>query len=157
FQRYEDSLVMPLPDLVPELGGYPQITRLKSILDTIDKMEQDRKPKISSSQLQDRLNKKGGSSSRDMWNPGSAKDFGTDLGKPGTGGAGGGALPPPKGGNDPKGNIENQTQTEIDHLLGRFVDCDVQPGLTYEYRIQLRMHNPNFGYDKYVANPVDAQ
>lgn len=31
-----------------------------------------------------------------------------------------------------------------EHLLLRFLDCDVQPGLTYQYQIQVVMKNPNY-------------
>ena len=47
--------------------------------------------------------------------------------------------------------------TEVDNFLLRFVDCDVRPGRTYEYRIRLRMWNPNFGQEKLVANPEFAK
>jgi len=49
------------------------------------------------------------------------------------------------------------TPVEIESLLLRFVDCDVRPGYTYQYRVRLRMWNPNFGQDKLVANPEFAK
>src|SRR5207302_8194992 len=77
FYRYEDSLVMPLPELVAELGGYPQITKLKSILDTIDRLEADKAPKQDPSSLLNRL-KQNKSGRKEMWNPGTAQEMGTD-------------------------------------------------------------------------------
>ncbi len=47
--------------------------------------------------------------------------------------------------------------SDVDNFLLRFVDCDVRPGYTYEYRIRLRMINPNFGQNDLVANPEYAK
>ena len=159
FYRYEDSLVMPLPALVPELSTYPPI-RLKSITDTIDQLDAARTPKVDPSELLRRLQKSG--SRKELFKSTTAGDTGSEaiFGKgnspsfePGKLGA------PPKGPNEggKGGNIENQPQVNIDHLLGRFVDCDVQPGLSYEYQIQLRMSNPNYNTPQYVSNPIDAK
>jgi hypothetical protein len=54
------------------------------------------------------------------------------------------------------GNQANAPPVEVEHLLLRLVDVDVSPGLTYEYRIRLKMQNPNFGHEKEVANPAHA-
>lgn len=49
-----------------------------------------------------------------------------------------------------------QTDTpEKDHLLLRFIDPDVQPGFTYQYRIRVKVKNPNF-QRKDVGRPDDA-
>ena len=47
---------------------------------------------------------------------------------------------------------------EVENLLLRFIDCDVKPGHTYEYRIQLKMKSPNFGpqFKNMVLNPAWA-
>jgi hypothetical protein len=149
FYKYEDSLVMPLPELVPELGGYPPI-RLKSITDTIDKLEAAKTPKVDPSALMNRVQKKG--PRKELYGLSSKADNGAaDL------------FNPEKGGNAPaapaKGGNTEQAAVDIDHLLARFVDCDVQPGLTYEYRIQLKMLNPNYGAANipYVSNPNDTK
>jgi hypothetical protein len=155
FYRYEDSLVMPLPELVSELGGYPQI-RLKSILDTIEKLIAANTPKVDPSSTLNRLQKRG--SRKELFTPNGSSDTGADVFSQGE--KGGASLPPPGAGNDKKGgNIDNQMQVDIDHLLARFIDCDVQPGLSYEYRIQLRMVNPNFGPANlpFVSNPNDTK
>lgn len=71
-------------------------------------------------------------------------------------GSGGGPRPGPGGvqpknapgmNPDPMGmNPENtEPPVTIDHLLIRFVDCDVRPGYTYEYQISVRMENPVWG------------
>ena len=46
---------------------------------------------------------------------------------------------------------------EVENLLLRFIDCDVEPGITYEYRIRVRVSNPNFGQEKLVTNPEFAK
>jgi hypothetical protein len=66
------------------------------------------------------------------------------------------------GGTTGPGSTPQAPPVEIEHLLLRFVDVDVKPGYTYEYRIRLRMQNPNYRppEDKgpiEVANPNDAK
>lgn len=43
-----------------------------------------------------------------------------------------------------------------DHCLMRFVDVTVKPGYTYQYRIQVKLANPNRGKDSLVAFPALA-
>jgi hypothetical protein len=58
----------------------------------------------------------------------------------------------------PEGGYAGVTvANEVDNFLLRFVDCDVTPGRTYEYRIRLRMWNPNFNQKDMVANPEFAK
>jgi hypothetical protein len=80
------------------------------------------------------------------------------IGPPGVIGAPGTPGTPGPGGRPPEGvGIVNTTETEIDNFLLRFVDCDVQPGFRYEYRIRLRMINPNYKQDNQVAVPEYAK
>ena len=53
-------------------------------------------------------------------------------------------------------NNPNLTMPEIEHLLLRFVDAAVEPGMTYQYQIRLRMRNPNYKHTKEVSKPSDA-
>lgn len=111
------------------------------------------------------------------------REFGTlggmgpgGLQPPGPGGGGPGGLQPPgPGGPGPVGpgpaapggtgagrpldgfGVVNTTEREVENFLLRFVDCDVQPGYRYEYRIRLRMLNPNWAQDKFVAVPEYAK
>jgi hypothetical protein len=64
---------------------------------------------------------------------------GTSAGGQPPRGGGASLLPPLSGG------MSAQQPIEVENLLLRFIDCDVKPGHTYEYRIQLKMKNPNFG------------
>ena len=58
--------------------------------------------------------------------------------------------------NNPN-NPNLKSPVEIEHLLLRFVDVDVEPGLTYEYQIRLRLKNPNYKLTKEVSKPSDAE
>lgn len=103
--------------------------------------------------------------------PGVMKPGGSGLGGMKPGGSGGQSRPGsgPGGaagidGQPGSGMGDNQQAppVEIEHLLLRFVDVDVKPGYTYEYRIRLRMLNPNYKppEDKgpiEVANPNHAK
>src|SRR5207244_2008491 len=43
------------------------------------------------------------------------------------------------------GQLESGKEKELpDHCLVRVVDVDVHPGHTYEYRLKVRMANPNY-------------
>jgi hypothetical protein len=44
-----------------------------------------------------------------------------------------------------------------DYCLLRFLDVTVQPGRTYEYRMRIRMANPNFGKKNQVEKAADAE
>ncbi|MBX9622396.1 MAG: hypothetical protein K2X82_01135, partial [Gemmataceae bacterium] len=61
-----------------------------------------------------------------------------------------------KGAGAAGGKEADAPDVPIDHLLVRFVDCDVRPGYTYQYQIQVEMVNPNFGNWKDMANPAEA-
>lgn len=172
FVRYEMALALPLPQLVTEVGKYPEI-KLKNILETIEKLKNAAKPPLESSKLRDRV--LGGTSKGDLYRPLAAQDtggsfaFGSDAagGKgfdegltpmpprsgPGTGGPKPGSPIDPNNRNNP--NLNNPV--EIEHLLLRFIDVDVEPGLTYEYQIQLRMRNPNYKRANEVSKPSDAE
>lgn len=154
FHRYDEALVMPLPELVPELAAYPPV-ELPAINAAIDKMIAANTQKVDPSDLQKRLEGKGGKRSWSV--PKSEKDTGGSAffgsGGPKMGGPGG---PQPLGGGKagPGGGVlEAGAATEIEHLLLRFIDCDIKPGYTYEYKIRLRMINPNFDHPETMANP----
>ncbi|MFO0879651.1 MAG: hypothetical protein U0840_20080 [Gemmataceae bacterium] len=72
--------------------------------------------------------------------------------------AGRGAPGAPMGeaGMVPGGGALGQDQEMPEHCLVRLIDVTVQPGKTYEYRLQIRMANPNFGR-RDVASPTYAQ
>jgi len=164
FIRYDMALALPLPALVPELGSYPNI-RLEAINATIKKMKDANRKPDTPSDLLARLT--GRPPREQIYNPqtsqGTGADaiFGSDLsGGPVIAGKGPAKGPAVGPGRPPKpGELSNQEAAppiEIEQLLLRFVDVDVKPGYTYEYRVRLRMINPNFGLTKEVAIPAYA-
>jgi hypothetical protein len=66
-------------------------------------------------------------------------------------------VPPPRDPRDPRDPNRPQGPEikPISHLLIRLIDVDIEPGKIYEYRIRVRMTNPNYG-KKDVANPKFA-
>jgi hypothetical protein len=92
----------------------------------------------------------------DIFSPGAppAGPAGTEAGpagpgmmKPGSGSRPGG------GGLDTPGGANATQELELpEFCLVRLLDVTVEPGKTYEYRLQVRMANPNFGR-KDVASP----
>lgn len=59
-------------------------------------------------------------------------------------------APPPK---DVVGNASDKEMVLPEHCLVRFIDVTAQPGFTYEYRVQIRLANPNYGKKSEVAYP----
>ena len=156
FYRYEDALVMPLPELVPELGTYPTL-RLNSINTTIDRMIKEQTPPETPSALLERI--KGKTRGKENFVPVDAGTGGA-AGIYGKAGFSGPIVDPMRPGATPKAidpkNPMGATAAppvEIDHLLLRFIDCDVKPGFTYEYQFRVRMMNPNFGNPDFMTNP----
>ncbi len=179
FIRYDMALALPLPQLVEELGLYPKL-RLPSILETIKKMKEANKPPVTDSDLKHRI---GGNTDRSkIYNLQTGQDTGAEAfygagaiggptgmmkppgGKPPMGSPPPSGMPPMTGGPmtggptrpGDSGFAANAPPIEIEQLLLRFVDVAVEPGYSYEYRIRLRMLNPNHGRDKEIARPIDA-
>jgi hypothetical protein len=164
FIRYDMALALPLPLLVEELGKYPDI-RLPGIKATIEKMKKaNLKPETPSDVLK-RLT--GNTDRNSLYRPQTPADtasgafFGAGVGADGRPAAGMPPMgtPPAAPGLIRPGDNAAQTNAppvEIEHLLLRLIDVDVQPGLTYQYRIRLRMLNPNHGEKmlSLVSNPA---
>jgi hypothetical protein len=167
FYRYGMKLALPLPELITETGAtYPNI-RLKSTLETIKKLEEAAKGKEEPSEIFKRVNKK---TSRDsLYLPqssdqtGATSAFGSGVGSNysdlATGGPAAASKSAPGQYNpfDSSYNPNAAAPVEIEHLLLRFIDPAVEPGLTYQYQIQLVLKNPNFGWKTEVSKPVDAE
>jgi hypothetical protein len=176
FLKPEMMLAMPLPQLAKDLNvKYPDV-KLKDILDNIEKLKKANQKEVTPSELAKQVS--GTKTGRDIYKPktadslegfgyGNAKQFGplatggmtlTPPMPPGVGplgpvgGSAGPGVPRP-----PEGYGNTTHVTDVDNYLLRFVDSDVKPGLTYEYRIRLRMWNPNYGQDKLVADPEFAK
>ncbi len=164
FYRYEDNLVMFLPELVSELGTYPEV-KLQPILDTVQKMKDATAAPVTKSDLIKRLTGKGGKG-KESESPRSgifmpangtgAGGAGSIYGEQVTGGYG--MMTAGKGseGGEGGGNTLTPAGVDIDNILIRFIDPDVRPGYTYEYMLRVRLINPNFGSPKTMSNPVLA-
>jgi hypothetical protein len=158
FYRYEDKMVMALPALVPELGKYPSVT-LPSIKKTIDEMKKLTAPKVDQSEILKRLGGKNKDGAGIFTPATGAETGGTLYGVPG-GLTGSGGETAKKGGEAPMiGGQAAPAGVTIDDILIRFVDPDVRPGMTYEYMIQVRLVNPNYGkeQEKFMAIPSQAR
>jgi len=169
FFRYEQKMAAPLPMLADQLGSYGQM-RIESINRVIKKMEDDRKPKPTVTDWNRRFQSSAGTG-ENPYAPAGTNSFG-GMNQPGLGGATGPMGIPPIGGgtsNQLPGSSQpypgmpgNGTQApptlpEIDHILMRFLDTDVKPGFTYQYRVRLRMKNPNFKQTGKVGRDDDAK
>jgi hypothetical protein len=164
FLRYDMELVLPLPELVSELGTYPAIN-LPNINATIKKLKEAQRPAVKASETLDRLTSR--TPRRELYNPTGGDDtsaiYGGDMGKkpnPGSPTVASSSSGP--SGNYRPGMMDSSNSNvtapvEIEQLLLRFVDVDVEPEKTYEYRIRLRMLNPNFQRTSEVANPAYAK
>ncbi|MFO0851928.1 MAG: hypothetical protein U0871_25685 [Gemmataceae bacterium] len=77
---------------------------------------------------------------------------------PGRGGPGGDEMPGGPGGLMGGGTMSGsgRTGTDVDNLLVRFFDPDIRPGYSYQYKIRIRMKNPNYGQKDKVGRPADA-
>lgn len=167
FLRYDMALALPLPKLVDELGTYPNI-KLESINATIKKMRDASTKQQTPSELMTRLTSRPPRAS--LYQPQDGGVAGAIFSPEQVGGP---QITPPKGGVPPKGlftpgsggfpkpgevaNQEAAPPIEIEQLLLRFIDVDVKPGYTYEYRVRLRMINPNYEMVKEVAIPAYAK
>jgi hypothetical protein len=174
FLRYEQEMAIPLPAVADAVATYPPIN-LPSIVRTIEKMKENQKQPITPTELQKRFQGKGNSPFTPSFiAPPSAGggagatgalggDIGSYLGNAGGGmsvGRGnmmqGGPMGPPMGtgspydapgGYNPTAGVlqEIKAPVELEHMLIRFMDVHVLQGHTYEYRIRVKMKNPNYG------------
>jgi hypothetical protein len=167
FLKPELMLAMPLPQLAKDLNvKYPDI-RLKEILDNIEKLRRANHKEPSPSDLAKKV--AGAKDSKSIYGRQGADSlagFGySDATKYGPLGTGAGQMPqpgigfgPPPGASGPNGPKLPAGYTppaggggEVDNYLLRFIDSDVNPGYTYEYRVRLRMWNPNYKQPNLVA------
>lgn len=181
FLKPEYMLAMPLPALAKDLNvKYPEI-KLKDIDDNIEKLRKADLKVVSPSDFAQRVNGTKPKSSLYKNQSSQLDRFGLDDGQFGTlgpgalqpggmgpmlpmpGPGGPGALQPPTPGGTAPGRpldgfgVANTTEREVENFLLRFVDCDVEPGYRYEYRVRLRMLNPNYKQDALVAVPEYAK
>jgi len=62
---------------------------------------------------------------------------------------------PPAAGTNREGSLQNTQETvRPDKILVRFYDTTVEPGMNYQYRVQVRMANPNYKNEKAVSKNI---
>jgi hypothetical protein len=69
-------------------------------------------------------------------------------------------LDDPKEGQTPPPSVPGETKIPPflpDYCLIRFLDVTIKPGTTYQYRMRVRLDNPNFGNYRDVAYPYLAE
>lgn len=126
------SMVMPRPKLGKPTDVYPPL-KLKPITDTVAEFNKTTKGQSS---LQTNPFNRRLSGDADIFNiEGSEKPAETGT-----------ALP-----------TGNKPDFVPDHILMRFVDVTVKPSFTYEYRVQVRLTNPNYEKKDLVAYPYLAE
>ena len=65
---------------------------------------------------------------------------------------GGGAGLPGEGPGTPVGGTQPNTfKLPVNHTLIRFLDTDLEPGVSYQYRVAVKVRNPNYGKQDKVA------
>jgi len=134
---HEDhQLVMPLPHAIA--GKYPEM-KLKSLKDSIEKQKQLDPKGVTGPPPQQKFGGVGN-------NPFKRENAPTSsLYNPGEGGAGGGLLPPPP----PKKGTEKAERPKEweppENVFVRVYDTDIRDGYVYEYRVRVRVKNPNYG------------
>ncbi len=126
-----NRIFMPLPKLETELhkdNKYPvsQEDLPKSIQETLTAIEKADKPSGMARKKKSRF------------------ELGSyDLFDEGDEGTRGQATAPAQDTTQRAGTLSNEP-AEPDKCLVRFVDVDVKPGMVYEYRVKVRMINPNY-------------
>jgi hypothetical protein len=145
-----DGLVMPRL-LQAREGQYPEIERdMKSIQVTLESLKQV-KPEQQRAVPQQ--------FNGDTFNP--FRKTGSEssgkgpaaMTKPGA--VGSEAFKPPMGTTNPNDKTGGDAKAP-DHCLIRLVDVTIKPGVIYQYRVQVRMANPNYKRTD-VANPKYAE
>jgi hypothetical protein len=160
-----DGLFMPRLQQFRE-NQYPPIEMdLKNIKATLDELAKLDKAKVGDAAPLSRFSTQG-------FNMFRAREG--DPNRPNTGANTGGERPggtlrirPPemgglKGGKGRRPGVPQEGQPTQDvqppeHCLVRVLDVTVEPGKTYQYRIQVRMANPNYLRADEVRNPNDAK
>jgi hypothetical protein len=168
-------LALKLPTPVRN-GTYPELYKqLPEIKETMDRIEKDKQSHLPPPKRDPRLT---GGSEDDLFGGGSG---GTDTGAgastggkgagggpampsaPGGAGAGAGAPPPAMGGGNAgqPGGTETKAAFLPDYCFIRFLDLTLPVndvgGRTFEYRVRIKLLNPNYERPLQVSNPIFAK
>ena len=171
FLRPEQGVSAPLPVLAEGFAlNYPPDTTLGTIYSNYKRLEESKAAKKTDKDMLDRY--KFGSTNPYATPPAAAGSFmgsfGDDNRPSGPNGPGGmsssgmirpplgGMFPPgatnPAGGGDDTASPSNLNKLDVDHLLMRFLDVELEPGNTYQYRVKVQMKSPNFKNKENVSD-----
>ena len=167
FLRPEQGISAPLPILADGFAlNYPPDTTLGTIYANYKRLEDTKAQKKTADEAKARFIR---GSTNPYAPPPAAGVGGFGEDRPGmpAGMMGGGFRPPPMGSSFPMPGFGPDSGTEtvggsgaqadlnkldVDHLLMRFLDVDVVPGNTYQYRVKVLMKSPNFRNKDNVAD-----
>lgn len=119
---------------------YPEV-KLKKIEDTLEALAKAGKDAIPVAARPKNKFEGGGGE----FNPDNPNVGGADKDAPAT------KQPTAKPGDKPAEEVADSDSSLPEYALARFIDVSVEPGKTYEYRVKVRMANPNYGKNKEVA------
>ena len=178
FLRPEQGVSAPLPVLADgHTLNYPPDTTLGTIYANYKRLEDSKAQKKTAADLKSRYER--GSTNPYAPTPPATGGYNGNFGEEGSnrpgmpmGSASGNFRPPSSGGpgsgmSFTPGGGEGETpgsatvpsnlnKLDVDHLLMRFLDVQVQPGFTYQYRVKVMMKSPNFKNKENVADPKIA-
>jgi len=155
FLRPYQGLSSPLPVMAGGyLQNYPPSITLPSINANYQRLLAEKAPKKAATELE-------------RFKKGENNPYAPPVGTPAGNQFGGGEearppafnLPPgvrpgmmPEGAPGVPGAGIDLNKLDVEFILLRFLDTDLKPGHTYEYRVKVRMKNPNFNNKTKVAN-----
>jgi hypothetical protein len=186
FLRLDQGMAAPMPEIAPNwtvspqlVPGeaqpkdkhYPELVRMPSIMADTEALLKVLKPKTKKEAIaqytknpNNPYNVGGGRLSGGIGGLGmGGMGMGDDDGGYGVMGGGMGGAPrgpqqPQPGGGAVGGNPNDPTRSPmaVKHMLIRFLDTDLMPGQSYQYRVSVKLRNPNFGKKKEVADEKQA-
>jgi len=166
FLRPEQGVSAPLPVLADgQTHNYPPDTTLGTIYKDYKRLEDSKAQKKTDADSLKRFQL--GSTNPYAATPPASGGYNGSFGEEGGNRPGMpmgyGNFRPPVGGMPQPGGGDNETpgtgsapsnlnKLDVDHLLMRFLDVDVEPGFTYQYRVKVLMKSPNFKNKENVSD-----
>lgn len=179
FLRLDQGMAAPMPQIAPNWTSapqlianetepkekhYPEFVRMPSIVADFEALQKILKP-VKKKEALDRYKR----NPNNPYSTGASRTGGSGLGMPGQydedggpgigygsgsprGPVGGATGTQPGTGTDP-----NKSPLAVKHMLIRFLDTDLLPGVSYQYRVAVKVRNPNFGKPKEVADENQAK
>jgi hypothetical protein len=177
FQRPEQDLVAPMPVLssnwtvtpqqesVPT-STYPPQIRMAPLQEDYQRLQAEKRAQIPKDQALARYNRNvsgyggaarsntlqlpGGMGEDDMMGRGPTSGFAAGFGMP-LAGVGAPGMGEGMGPGMAVGTTPSAFKLPVNHTLIRFLDTDLEPGVSYQYRVAVKVRNPNYGKPDKVA------